>query len=74
MENNSAVEPSSEQEQFQETLAQLNLRKLWQLPPGSLPTTPTSVTQAWHWGAVDVIPWRTERPKVSAPTASGGPC
>ena len=56
METDGIVEHSDPREQFQETLARLNLRGLWQLPPGSLPTTPTPVTQACHWRARDIIP------------------
>ncbi|HEX9177416.1 MAG TPA: cupin domain-containing protein [Mycobacterium sp.] len=43
-------------EKLHEALAPLHLRGLWQLPPGSLPTSPTPVTQACHWRASDVIP------------------
>jgi gentisate 1,2-dioxygenase len=56
METTGEAERSGLREQFQETLAHLNLRGLWQLPPGSLPTSPTPVTQACHWRARDVIP------------------
>lgn len=56
METSGVTQRDELRERFQESLAQLNLRGLWQLPPGSLPTSPTPVTQACHWRARDIIP------------------
>ena len=37
-------------------LERLHLRGLWQLPPDAIPSTPTPVTEAWHWRGDDVLP------------------
>lgn len=45
-------------------LARLHLRGLWQLPPDAIPTTPTPVTEAWHWRGDDVQPLAHEAGRI----------
>lgn len=46
------------------TLARLNLRGLWQVPAGAIPTTPNPVTEAWHWRGRDMLPLAHEAGRI----------